>query len=78
MTLIRMMKSISTLSFKVHKKNNLKTLGSMGEPALDVAKWFNKSFGQSSNYKHILSNRNRRYYMFTDIKIILKKSMELW
>ena len=47
-TLIRMMKSLSPLSFKVHKKNNLETLGSMGEPlASDVAKWFNKSFGDN-------------------------------
>lgn len=47
-TLIRMMKSLSAISFKVHKKNNLETLGSMGEPlASDVAKWFNKSFGDN-------------------------------
>ena len=46
-TLIRMMKSLSTEALKFSKKNNIKTLGSMGEPlASDVAKWLNKSFGK--------------------------------
>ena len=78
-TLIRMMKSLSTLSFKVHKKNNLKTLGSMGEPlASDVAKWFNKSLETIFQLlTHIFKPKQGVLYVHQHSKIILKKNMEL-
>ena len=74
-----MMKSLSALSFKVHKKNNLETLGSMGEPlASDVAKWFNKSFGDNLPIINTyFQTETGVLYVHQHSKIILKKNMEL-
>ena len=68
-TLIRMMKSLSALSFKVHKKNNLETLGSMENPCLQMLQ--NGSIKVLETIFQLLTHifkQKQGYYMFTNIQ----------